>query len=95
MSFLLIYEIKVFYRTKKTRFYTAQLIRVLDYFRTQNLIYRDLKPENLLINSNGYLKLVDFSISKISADKTYTLCGTSEYIAPEVIANKGGHSSAL
>jgi serine/threonine protein kinase len=48
-----------------------------------------LKPENILICSNGYLKITDFGFAKIVDGKTYTLCGTPEYLAPEIILNKG------
>ena len=54
------------------------------------MVYRDLKPENILINKNGYLKLTDFGFAKIiDNEKTYTLCGTPEYLAPEILLNKG------
>ena len=61
-----------------------------------NLIYRDLKPENVLVNYDGYLKLSDFGfLKKIKPnERTYTLCGTPEYLAPEVIQNKG-HGKAV
>lgn len=48
-----------------------------------------MKPENLLIARDGYLKLADFSFAKVVEGKTYTLCGTPEYLAPEVILNQG------
>ena len=54
-----------------------------------NIAYRDLKPENLLIGADGYLKLTDFGFAKVIKSRTYTVCGTPEYIAPEVLLNKG------
>lgn len=78
----------------QSRFYIAQLISTLDYLHNSlKIVYRDLKPENILINSNGYLKLADFGCAKQITGKTYTICGTPEYMAPEVILNRG-HSFA-
>jgi protein kinase A len=74
------------------RFYAAQIIIIFDYLHKQNIIYRDLKPENILINSNGYIKLTDFGFAKKVENKTFTICGTPEYLAPEVILNKGKHN---
>lgn len=54
-----------------------------------NIVYRDLKPENLLVSVDGYLKLTDFGFAKVVVNRTYTLCGTPEYIAPEILLNKG------
>lgn len=64
---------------------------MFEYLHSKDIIYRDLKPENILIQKNGYLKLTDFGFAKVvtSAGKTYTLCGTPEYLAPEVLLNKG------
>jgi serine/threonine protein kinase len=52
-------------------------------------VYRDLKPENLLIDTEGYLKVVDFGFAKVVEDRTYTLCGTPEYLAPELVLGRG------
>lgn len=73
------------------KFFTAQVVLALEYMHGQNLIYRDLKPENILLTNNGYIKLTDFGFIKRLKpwERTYTLCGTPEYMAPEVIMNTG------
>lgn len=72
-----------------SKFYATQIILVFEYMHSSDFIYRDLKPENLLLDKMGYLKITDFGFAKKVAFKTYTLCGTPEYIAPEVLLNKG------
>lgn len=62
---------------------------MFEYLHNKNIIYRDLKPENILIASDGYLKLTDFGFAKYCDGRTYTLCGTPEYLAPEILLNKG------
>ena len=73
----------------QARIYIAQIILIFDYLHNKNIIYRDLKPENILIHKSGFLKLTDFGFAKIVEGRTYTLCGTPEYLAPEIILNKG------
>ncbi|KAG6577912.1 AGC/PKA protein kinase [Phytophthora cinnamomi] len=77
-----------------TRFYAACCIKALEYLHEHNFIYRDLKPENILLDSSGYAKLVDFGFAKKLTGKTYTLCGTPEYLAPEIILGIG-HNVAV
>ncbi|KAN0075357.1 Protein kinase-like domain containing protein [Tylopilus felleus] len=77
-----------------TRFYLANIILALKYLHSFNIIYRDLKPENLLLDSRGYLHLTDFGFAKIVDDRTWTLCGTPEYLAPEIIQSEGHGKAA-
>lgn len=75
-------------------YYGAQVTSMFEYLHSMNIIYRDLKPENLLISSDGSLRLTDFGFAKIVETRTYTLCGTPEYLAPEILLNKG-HSKPV
>jgi len=70
-------------------FFGACVAAIFEYCHSKNIVYRDLKPENILINADGYVKLTDFGFAKVIEHRTYTLCGTPEYIAPEVLLNKG------
>ena len=79
-------EIK--FSASNARFYIAQIIDALDTLHKNKIIYRDLKPENLLIDTDGYLKLVDFGVAKKIENKTNTLAGTPTYMAPEIVKNE-------
>ena len=71
------------------KFYTAIFLCILEYLAAKKIVFRDLKPENVIVGENGYLKLVDFGASKIVKSRTYTIMGTPHYMAPEVILGKG------
>lgn len=81
---------------KTSQFYMSQLVIILDQLHSQNIVYRDLKPENIILHIDGYLRLVDFG-SAIAlpsfTSKTYSITGTPEFSAPEIILNHG-HSIA-
>lgn len=75
-------------------FYVAEIILAFEHLHSQKIAYRDLKPENLLIASDGHLRITDFGFAKKIDDKSYTLCGTPEYLAPEIILQQG-HNHAV
>lgn len=77
------------------RFYATQIILGLGYLHNEGIVHRDLKLENILIDEDGYIKIIDFGLAKIlkNEEETMTYCGTPEYLAPEVISHKGHHKS--
>lgn len=82
----------------KAVFYAAEIILALECLHSHNIVYRDLKPENILLASDGHVKLTDFGLSKegigLAGEKAYTLVGTPDYLAPEIIKGKG-HDKAV
>eukprot|EP00041_Stephanoeca_diplocostata_P011120 m.180525 g.180525 ORF g.180525 m.180525 type:complete len:393 (+) comp18422_c0_seq1:248-1426(+) len=77
------------FSSEQTQYFAAQTISAFEYLHNLDVIHRDLKPENLLIDHKGNVKLTDFGFAKRVSDVTFTMCGTPEYLAPEIIANKG------
>lgn len=76
------------------KFYASQVVLVLEYIHFIGIVYRDLKPENILIDRDGYIRVTDYGFcKKIDNQRTYTLCGTPEYLAPEVILSQGYNKS--
>ena len=69
--------------------YAGQVVVMLETLHAKKIIYRDLRPENLLIDYKGFLRLIDFGFAKVTENKTYTVCGIPEYLAPEILLNIG------
>jgi serine/threonine protein kinase len=94
---------------ERTKFYICEIILALEHLHKCGIIYRDLKPENILLDREGNIKLTDFGLSKIlktesfisnkndnylnNCDRAFTLCGTPEYLAPEILSGKGYNKS--
>lgn len=91
---------ELFYHLKKdkkfseerAKFYAAEIILALEYLHKEGVVYRDVKPENILIDSEGHVRLTDFGLSKGGLEQsnghTESFCGTTEYLAPEIINSK-------
>lgn len=82
------------FTNEASRFFAAEIVLAIESLHKQNIVYRDLKPENLLIDRHGHIKITDFGFAKKVEDRTWTLCGTPEYLAPEIIQSKG-HGKAV
>jgi len=77
------------FNEKASKFFASSVLSVFEQLHAKSIVYRDLKPENLILDSKGFLKVCDFGLAKVVTDRTWTLCGTPDYLAPEIILSKG------
>lgn len=86
------------FEEKRAKFYIAELILAIQHLHENDIVYRDLKPENILLDANGHIALCDFGLSKANLtknDTTTTFCGTTEYLAPEVLLDESGYTKMV
>ncbi|KAI9893382.1 MAG: Serine/threonine-protein kinase [Vezdaea aestivalis] len=86
------------FNEQRAKFYIAELILALEHLHKHDIVYRDLKPENILLDANGHIALCDFGLSKANltkGDTTNTFCGTTEYLAPEVLLDEQGYTKMV
>ncbi|XP_010836398.1 PREDICTED: ribosomal protein S6 kinase alpha-4, partial [Bison bison bison] len=88
-----------YFREAEVRVYGGEIVLALEHLHKLGIIYRDLKLENVLLDSEGHIVLTDFGLSKEflteEKERTFSFCGTIEYMAPEIIRSKSGHGKAV
>ena len=85
---LMMQQERFLFEEKVVRFFLACVVLGISVFHDRGIVFRDLKPENLLLDDRGYLKIADLGLAKKTL-RTYTVCGTPDYMAPEVLQGKG------
>merc|ERR1712196_70566 len=87
--FTLLHKKRMFGSQEHARYFSACVIEGFAYLHERHIVYRDLKPENMILDEKGNAKLCDLGLAKFCVGKAYTMCGTPEYMAPEVQKGQG------
>ena len=71
----------------QARFYFAEILLGLEYLHNKNIVYRDIKPENILVDLEGHIRIADFGLAKVipKRTKSHSFCGSPEYMSPEML----------
>ena len=91
-----IYQASKRFKEHQVKFYAAQLCHAIGYLHSKGIVHRDLKLENILVDQDGYLKIIDYGLAKILSEnqEATSFCGTPEYLAPEMVSQLG-HDKAV
>jgi len=86
-----VYQKEKRFNEETVLFYTAQIVMAIGYLHTKDIVHRDLKLENILLDNTGYLKIIDYGLAKMlkEQEQTQSFCGTPEYLAPEMVTYEG------
>lgn len=66
-----------------------EALLALKHLHERSIVFRDIKPENILIDEHGHLRLVDFGLAKRINHRSYSFCGSLDYMAPEMLRDEG------
>ena len=82
---------------KLAKFYMTEILLGFKYMHDRDIVYRDIKPENILVDMDGHIRIADFGLSKIIGrnERSYSFCGSPEYLSPEMLQNGEGHDRRL
>ena len=82
---------------KLAKFYLCEILLGFRYLHERNIVYRDIKPENILVDMDGHIRIADFGLAKMipEGDRSHSFCGSPEYLSPEMLLNNDGHDRRL
>ena len=82
---------------KQAKFFMCEILLGFQYMHERDIVYRDIKPENILVDIDGHIRIADFGLAKIIPEhsRSHSFCGSPEYLCPEMLKNEAGHDRRL